>query len=51
MVIIGFLWIFLAFLLALSAKSNGSSFLWWLILGLIIDPILAWVIYLATSKK
>ena len=39
------LWIFFAFILALYAKINGRSFIWWLILGLVIDPILAWILY------
>ncbi|EJR0948794.1 MULTISPECIES: hypothetical protein [Vibrio] len=45
MMILVLLWVFLAFVLAIYAKSNGRSFGWWLLLGLVIDPILAWIIY------
>ena len=44
------LWGGLALLLEVSASANGRSFWGWFILGLIIDPILAGLLYLAYCK-
>lgn len=43
--IIPLLWFGLALLLGIVASSNGRSFWGWFILGLIIDPILAGLLY------
>lgn len=43
--IIPLLWLGLALLLGIVASSNGRSFWGWFILGLIIDPILAGLLY------
>jgi hypothetical protein len=43
--IIYIIWIFLAFLIGKSASANGRSFWLWFTLGIIIDPILAFIIY------
>ncbi len=45
------LWIILAVVLGLTAKANGRSFLIWFILGMIIDPILAWIVYVIVVKS
>lgn len=45
------LWIVFAVILGLVAKGNGRSFWAWLILGMIIDPILAWIIYAIVVKN
>jgi len=44
------LWIVLALLLGLVAAANGRSFWGWFILGLIIDPILAGLLYWLIAK-
>ena len=43
--LIPLLWIGLALLLGIVASGNGRSFWGWFILGLIIDPILAGLLY------
>lgn len=45
------LWITLAVVLGLAAKGNGRSFWAWFILGMIIDPILAWIVYAIVVKS
>lgn len=44
------LWIGLALLLGIVASSSGRSFWAWFILGIIIDPILAGLLYLLIAK-
>jgi uncharacterized membrane protein YhdT len=45
MVVVAVIWLVLAYFLGKSAENEGRSFWVWFILGLIIDPILAWIIY------
>lgn len=45
------LWITLAIVLGFTAKANGRSFWVWFILGMIIDPILAWIVYVIVVKS
>lgn len=45
------LWIGLALLLGFVASANGRSFWGWFILGIIIDPILAWLLYWLIAKE
>lgn len=44
------LWVGLALLLGIIASSNGRSFWGWFILGIIIDPILAGLLYWLLGK-
>lgn len=44
------LWGGLALLLGIVASANGRSFWGWFILGLIIDPILAGLLYWLIAK-
>lgn len=44
------LWAGLALLLSFVASANGRSFWGWFILGLIIDPILAGLLYWLVAK-
>ncbi|EKT64548.1 hypothetical protein [Providencia burhodogranariea] len=44
------LWVGLALLLGIVASSSGRSFWAWFILGIIIDPILAGLLYLLIAK-
>lgn len=44
------LWVGLALLLGFIASGNGRSFWGWFILGLIIDPILAGLLYWLIAK-
>lgn len=44
------LWAGLALLLGFVASANGRSFWGWFILGLIIDPILAGLLYWLIAK-
>ncbi|EPQ3464634.1 MULTISPECIES: hypothetical protein [Enterobacteriaceae] len=44
------LWGALALLLGFVASANGRSFWAWFILGLIIDPILAGLLYWLIAK-
>ena len=44
------IWLVFAYLLGKSAEGVGRSFWVWFILGLIIDPILAWIVYFIVAK-
>lgn len=44
------LWVGLALLLGIIASSNGRSFWGWFILGIIIDPLLAGLLYWLFGK-
>ncbi len=44
------IWCGLALLLGFVASGNGRSFWGWFILGLIIDPILAGLLYWLITK-
>jgi len=44
------LWGGLALLLGIVASANGRSFRGWFILGMIIDPILAGLLYWLIAK-
>lgn len=44
------LWAGLALLLGFIASANGRSFWGWFILGLLIDPILAGLLYCLIAK-
>ncbi|EPI2105756.1 hypothetical protein ACS5F0_001507 [Providencia rettgeri] len=44
------LWVGLALLLGIIASSNGRSFWGWFILGIIIDPLLAGLLYWLLGK-
>lgn len=44
------LWVGLALLLGVIASSNGRSFWGWFILGIIIDPLLAGLLYWLLGK-
>lgn len=49
--LIAIVWITLAVVLGLAAKGSGRSFWIWFILGMIIDPILAWIVYVIVVKS
>ncbi len=44
------LWVGLALLLGIIASSNGRSFWGWFILGIVIDPLLAALLYWLVGK-
>lgn len=44
------LWVLLAFGLGLVAKGRGDSFWVWFVLALVIDPLLAGIIYVIVRK-
>ncbi len=44
------LWVGLALLLGIIASVGGRSFWAWFILGIIIDPILAGLLYLLIAR-
>ncbi|EML0362083.1 hypothetical protein RI835_001418 [Providencia rettgeri] len=44
------LWVGLALLLGIVASSNSRSFWGWFILGIIIDPLLAGLLYWLLGK-
>ncbi len=44
------LWVGLALLLGIIASGSGRSFWAWFILGIIIDPILAGLLYLLIAR-
>lgn len=44
------LWVGLALLLGIVASSNGRSFWGWFILGIVIDPLLAGLLYWLLGK-
>lgn len=44
------IWVVLALFLGLAAKGNGRSFWVWFGLGIIIDPILAWIVYAIVAR-
>jgi hypothetical protein len=50
MVVVAVIWLVLAYFLGKSAEGEGRSFWVWFILGLIIDPILAWIVYAIVAK-
>jgi hypothetical protein len=49
-VIVAAIWIALAFFLGKAAQGVGRSFWVWFILGIIIDPILAWIVYAIVAR-
>lgn len=45
------IWAVSAILLGIYASSNDRSFWVWFILGLIIDPILAWIVFMIVAQR
>lgn len=45
------IWVVLAFLLASSAKSKGRSYAGFLVLGLILSPVIGFIILLVMGEN
>jgi uncharacterized membrane protein YhdT len=49
-IVVAVIWLALAYFLGKSAQGVGRSFWVWFILALIIDPILAWIVYAIVAR-
>jgi len=44
------LWVILAIVLGIKAAINGRSFGLWFVMGIVLDPILAWILYAIVAR-
>lgn len=44
------LWVVFALCFGLYASSNGRSFWVWFILALVVDPLIAWLIFMIVAR-
>ncbi|WP_392564106.1 hypothetical protein RHO13_00125 [Orbus wheelerorum] len=45
------LWFIFSIVLGMLAKANGRSFIIWFILGVLVDPILGFILYKIVAKN